>query len=152
MSDTAFIYDLKSGSAVGTWDDQRGPLMMHYNNLSPATLERDAQKLRPKLRSSAFSEENKRNKRPRSCFTFKVLNDQNLHKSNMHETCGRAEKVRLARLHRVRSTFKTSTQQTSSVHRIFARKKQAKKRDVEYSTVGKSTNKNVFVELQHRVQ
>ena len=47
----------------------------------------------------------------------------------------RAEKVRLARLHRVRSTFKTST--LNKLHpstRDFRKwKKQAKKRDVEYS-------------------
>ena len=87
---TAFIYDLKSGSAVGTWDDQRGPkLMMHYNNLSPATLERDAQKLRPwKLRSSAFSrgeaeEKEKQNVHVQLLHVQSTLNDQNLHKSNM---------------------------------------------------------------------
>eukprot|EP00939_MAST-03C_sp_MAST-3C-sp1_P004707 g4707.t1 len=153
--DTALIYDIETGAAIGTWSDAEGPTMLYYyNQLSAPTLLRQAEKMRPWKDSDAGkrSQVNTRNattdasRRPHTAHPKLQRGRQMMRKKiksvrrtpqqrHAEKMAKKAEKVRLGRLARVQSTFKTSRLNTlhKSTKDFQKWKANSKKRDSEYS-------------------
>lgn len=110
--ETALIHDRNTGAAIGTWNDESGPRILHYyNQLTIPTLLREASKLRKRphtMRSTLGRTQQRRTRRGDSSSPLR-RSPQSRHAEKMAK---KAETFRLNRLRSVKSTFKTSSMNT----------------------------------------